>query len=104
MKVASEKLLQYLSPAKIIVARHSPSFGIRGKFFWNQGVYNQHRKMYKHNNYVLLDSGFLVCYSTWVTTEVVPSSVKNYIYLGEGMFHGGCVDDTLYNPPAEAYE
>lgn len=104
MKCASEKLLHYLSPVKIIVARYSTSFFHRGKFFWDQAAHYQHRKMYKHNNYVLLDSGFLVCYTDWVTTEVVPSSVKNYIYLGEGMFHGGCVDDTLYNPPAEAYE
>lgn len=33
MKCASEKLLHYLSPAKIIVARYSTSFGNRGKFF-----------------------------------------------------------------------
>lgn len=44
MKCASEKLLHYLSPVKIIVARYSTSFGNRGKFFWDQAAHYQYRK------------------------------------------------------------
>ena len=105
MKVASDKLLHYLTPSKLNVTSSSISFGKRGKFFWDQGIYNTHRLSYKHNNYALLCSGLLICYSSWINdTEYVPYNMKNFILLGEGVFHGGVIEDVYYNPPAEAYE
>lgn len=102
MKIASEELLKALICRQISLEKRGISHGKRGKFYWSQYDYDKHKRVYRTNNYTLLDNGFLVCYSSWDLSY--DSIYSPFIYLGEGIFHGNDEGGFYYKPPNSVYE